>query len=110
MPPLRHPLRQGRVPERVPRRGCPFSYSHEEFGHTYMGCLMKVFDVEIDVDLEAESGAAASDRQGDRARCNVQVAVEACYRRGRASSAASIPSSTSCRSASLRSDLAQIVS
>src|ERR1044072_9570691 len=32
-------------------RGCSFSYSYEEFGHTYMGCLMKVFAVEIDFDL-----------------------------------------------------------
>ena len=32
-------------------RSCPFVYSYEEFGHTYMGCLMKVFDVEIDIDL-----------------------------------------------------------
>jgi hypothetical protein len=32
-------------------RSCPFVYAYEEFGHTYMGCMQKVFDVEIDLDL-----------------------------------------------------------
>lgn len=32
-------------------RACPFVYAYEEFGHTYVGCMQKVFDVEIDVDL-----------------------------------------------------------
>ena len=32
-------------------RSCPFVYAYEAWGHTYMGCLQKVFDVEIDVDL-----------------------------------------------------------
>ena len=32
-------------------RSCPFVYAYEEFGHTYMGCMQKVFEVEIDVDL-----------------------------------------------------------
>jgi len=64
-------------------RGCPFSYSHEEFGHTYMGCLMKVFDVEIDVDLleEAESrrGGFGAVRATGPALPRCKVAVEACY-------------------------------
>ncbi|GIU95175.1 MAG: hypothetical protein KatS3mg012_1632 [Gaiellaceae bacterium] len=33
------------------RTGCPFVYSYEAWGHTYMGCLQKVFDVEIDLEL-----------------------------------------------------------
>jgi hypothetical protein len=39
-------------------RGCPFLYSVEEFGHTYVGCMQRVFDAEIDFDLlrAAESG------------------------------------------------------
>jgi hypothetical protein len=39
-------------------RACPFVYAYEAFGHTYMGCMQKVFKVEIDLDLlrEAESG------------------------------------------------------
>jgi hypothetical protein len=33
--------------------GCPFLYTYEDerSGHRYMGCLQKVFAVEIDVDL-----------------------------------------------------------
>jgi hypothetical protein len=34
-------------------KSCPFLYAIEEFGHRYIGCLQKVFDVEIDVDLLA---------------------------------------------------------
>ena len=32
-------------------RSCPFVYAYEAFGHTYMGCMQKVFSVEIDLDL-----------------------------------------------------------
>ena len=35
-------------------RGCPFIYAYEAWGHTYMGCVQKVFEVEIDVDLLGE--------------------------------------------------------
>lgn len=31
-------------------RACPFLYAYEEWGHTYVGCMQKVFDVEIDLD------------------------------------------------------------
>ncbi len=39
-------------------RACPFVYAFEEFGHRYMGCMQKVYDVEIDSDLlrAAEKG------------------------------------------------------
>src|SRR5918994_2234341 len=42
-------------------RACPFLYAYEEFGHTYIGCMQKVFDVEIDLDLLR---AAESRREG----------------------------------------------
>ena len=29
----------------------PFVYAYEALGHTYMGCMQRVFDVEIDLDL-----------------------------------------------------------
>src|SRR5438128_1849682 len=29
-------------------RACPFVYAYEEFGHTYVGCMQKVYEVEID--------------------------------------------------------------
>ncbi len=32
-------------------RGCPFVYSYEGFGHTYVGCMQKVYNVEIDLDM-----------------------------------------------------------
>ena len=28
------------------RRACPFLYAYEDHGHTYVGCLHKVFEVE----------------------------------------------------------------
>jgi hypothetical protein len=36
-------------------RGCPFVYSYEGWGHTYVGCMQKIFGVEIDLDLLAEA-------------------------------------------------------
>ena len=32
-------------------RSCPFVYSYEAWGHTYVGCMQKVFAVEIDLDM-----------------------------------------------------------
>ena len=32
-------------------RSCPFVYSYKGWGHTYVGCMQKVYDVEIDLDL-----------------------------------------------------------
>jgi hypothetical protein len=32
-------------------RGCAFVYSYEAWGHTYVGCMQKVFDVEIDLEM-----------------------------------------------------------
>jgi hypothetical protein len=41
-------------------RSCPFVYAYEAFGHTYMGCMQKIFDVEIDLD-----GLKALERRSD---------------------------------------------
>ena len=30
---------------------CPFLYAYEEWGHTYVGCMQNVYDVEIDLDV-----------------------------------------------------------
>jgi hypothetical protein len=64
-------------------RSCPFVYSYEEFGHTYMGCLMKVFDVEIDIDLlraaEKRSGGFGAVRATAPALPMCRVEVEGCY-------------------------------
>jgi hypothetical protein len=32
-------------------KSCPFVYSYEAFGHTYVGCMQKVYEVEIDLDM-----------------------------------------------------------
>ena len=32
-------------------RSCPFVYAYEEHGHTFMGCMQKVFSAEIDLDM-----------------------------------------------------------
>lgn len=32
-------------------RSCPFVYAFEEFGHRYIGCMQKVYEVEIDIRL-----------------------------------------------------------
>ena len=41
-------------------RTCPFVYAYEEHGHTFMGCMQKVFEAEIDVDM-----LHAADRRRD---------------------------------------------
>jgi hypothetical protein len=32
-------------------RSCPFVYAYEEHGHRFMGCMQKVFEAEIDLDM-----------------------------------------------------------
>ena len=41
-------------------RACPFLYAFEAYGSTWIGCMQKVYDVEISLDLvrEAESRRA----------------------------------------------------
>ena len=63
-------------------RGCPFLYSYEEFGHRYIGCMQKVFDVEIDFDLLAAAEAAVGfgavkATHSPLPMCRVEV--ESCY-------------------------------
>ena len=64
-------------------RDCPFLYSYEEFGHTYIGCVQNVYEVEIDFDLlqRAEAGregfGAVKATRGALPMCHVEV--ESCY-------------------------------
>ncbi len=63
-------------------RACPFLYAYEEFGHTYVGCMQKVFDVEIDLDLLRAAEAdghfgAVKTTQQPLPMCRVEV--ESCY-------------------------------
>ena len=64
-------------------RACPFLYAYEEFGHTYIGCMQKVYSVEIDLEL-----LRAADRRRDgfgaiKATRNplpmCRTEVESCY-------------------------------
>ena len=60
-------------------RACPFVYAYEAWGHTYVGCMQKIYDVEIDLDLleEAESAARRLRRRAGTRRplpmCEVEV-------------------------------------
>jgi hypothetical protein len=64
-------------------RGCQFLYSYQEFGHTYVGCLMRVYDVEIDLDLlraaESTRGGFGAVRATAPALPMCRVEVEQCY-------------------------------
>ena len=64
-------------------RDCPFLYAYEEFGHTYVGCLQKVFDVEIDLDLLREAEGRRDGFGAVRATAPslpmCRVEVESCY-------------------------------
>jgi hypothetical protein len=62
---------------------CPFLYAYEELGRTYVGCMQKVYDVEIDLDLLREAAAAKSGFGAVKARrqplpmCRAEVST--CY-------------------------------
>jgi hypothetical protein len=64
-------------------RACPFLYAYEEFGHRYVGCLQKVFGVEIDLDLLLEAERTQAGFGAVRATAPAlpmcQVEVEGCY-------------------------------
>ena len=64
-------------------RSCPFLYAYEAFGHTYIGCLQKVYSVEIDLDLlqeaEQERGGFGAIRALRRPLPMCSSAVESCY-------------------------------
>jgi hypothetical protein len=63
-------------------RQCPFLYAFQELGRTYIGCMQKVFDVEIDLALmlEAEArGGFGAVRANKRPLPMCHVEVESCY-------------------------------
>ena len=70
-------------PAACAERGCSFLYSYEEFGHTYVGCMQNVFQVDIDFDLlraaEARRGGFGAVRVTSPPLPLCQVEVEACY-------------------------------
>jgi hypothetical protein len=64
-------------------KSCPFLYAYEAFGHTYVGCLQKVYSVEIDLDLLREAESAPRGFGAIRALRRplplCRSAVERCY-------------------------------
>jgi hypothetical protein len=64
-------------------RACPFVYAYEEFGHTYIGCMQKVYAVEIDLDLlraaEARHGGFGAVRSMRQPLPMCRVEIEECY-------------------------------
>ena len=64
-------------------RACPFLYAFEEFGRRYVGCMQKVFDVEIDLELlqqaERRPGGFGAVRAMRKPLPMCRVEVESCY-------------------------------
>ena len=64
-------------------RACPFVYAYEEFGHTYVGCMQKVFSVEIDLDLlraaERTRGGFGAIKASRKPLPMCRTEVERCY-------------------------------
>jgi hypothetical protein len=64
-------------------RACPFMYAYEEFGHTYIGCMQRVYGVEIDLEMLREAEArregfgAMRTTRAPLPMCRVEV--EGCY-------------------------------
>ena len=70
-------------PSACVERACPFMYAYEEFGHTYIGCMQRVYAVEIDLEMLREAEArhegfgAMRTTRGPLPMCRVEV--EECY-------------------------------
>ena len=64
-------------------RACPFLYAYEDHGHTYVGCMQKIYEVEIDLELlqagEAREGGfgAVKAKRNPLPMCDVEA--ESCY-------------------------------
>jgi hypothetical protein len=64
-------------------RACPFVYAFEEFGHTYIGCMQKVYGVEINLQMlraaeaRREGFGAVRATRAPLPMCRVEV--EECY-------------------------------
>ena len=64
-------------------RACPFLYAYEDHGHTFIGCMQKVYGVEIDLDLLRAAERRRDGFGGVKAKrkplpmCRVEV--ESCY-------------------------------
>jgi hypothetical protein len=63
--------------------GCPFLYAYEDHGRTFIGCMQKVYGVEIDLELlsaaEAREGGFGAIRALRRPLPMCHAEVEPCY-------------------------------
>ena len=70
-------------PSACVERSCPFVYAYEEFGHTYIGCMQKIYAVEIDLELLREGERRRDGFGGIKAMRNplpmCRSEVEPCY-------------------------------
>jgi hypothetical protein len=70
-------------PSACVERACPFLYAYEDHGHTYIGCMQKVYGVEIDLDLlraaEARSDGFGAIRAARRPLPMCHTEVDECY-------------------------------
>src|SRR5437667_57440 len=70
-------------------RSCPFVYSYEAWGHTYVGCMQKIYEIESDLYIllaagrQRVDGADSDPAEGDAQPVQRAVAVP-CGRRRRA--------------------------
>jgi hypothetical protein len=64
-------------------RACPFLYAFEEHGHTYVGCMQKVYGVEIDLGLlraaEAKGPGFGAVKAVRKPLPMCSVEIESCY-------------------------------
>ena len=67
-------------PSACVERACPFLYAFEEFGHTYIGCMQRVYGVEIDLELLRDAEAR---REGFGGMRTTRRAAPDVPRRGR---------------------------
>jgi hypothetical protein len=64
-------------------RACPFLYAYREWGRTYVGCMQKVYEVEIDLEILHEAQGRKGGFGGVKAvrpplpMCKAEVA--SCY-------------------------------
>ena len=64
-------------------RSCPFVYAYEEHGHTFMGCMQRVYEVEIDLAMVRAAEARRAGFGAVKAMRNplpmCQAEIEPCY-------------------------------
>ena len=70
-------------PSACVERACPFMYAYEEFGRTYIGCMQRVYAVEIDLEMlraaEARHEGFGAMRTTHAPLPMCRVEVEECY-------------------------------